>query len=173
MAARGPWLRTATVMLRVAVRPLVSGSTPPARVVRWLRLLAPVAWAGFVLVASVVDPSGGPPAGPVLGVPGDKVLHGLTYATLAAALAVGLATPRLRDTAPAPLARLAGRRPVRRVALLAVLVATAYGLAIEGIQYPLPYRTFELLDAAANAVGAVLGAAGWVAGVFVRRQVGR
>lgn len=160
-------------MPRVPVRPLVSGPGPRTRVLRWLRLLAPVAWAGFVLLASVVEPSGGPPAGPILGIPGDKVLHGLTYATLAAGVAVGLATPRLRDAAAVPLARPVGPRPVRRVALLAVLVATAYGLAIEGVQYPIPYRTFDLLDAAANAVGAVVGAAGWVAGVVVRRQIGR
>ncbi|WP_276258252.1 VanZ family protein [Haloglomus litoreum] len=147
----------------------MTGSSPVARAVRRIRLLCPLAWAGFVLFASVVEPSGGPPAPSVLGLPGDKVLHGLTYAALAAAVAVGLATPRIRDAAAAPL----GRRPVRRVAAVAVLVATAYGLAIEGVQYPIPYRTFDLLDAAANAVGAVVGAACWVAGVLVRRRVGR
>ncbi len=157
------------VMSRVAVRPAVPGSGPLASGSRWGRRLAPVTWAGFVLVASVSDPGGGPPAPPVFGLPADKVLHGLTYATLAASLAVGLATLE-PERLPGNALR---ERPLARVALLAVVVATAYGLAIEGVQFPIPYRTFDLLDAAANAVGAVVGAAGWVAGVFVRRRFGR
>lgn len=153
----------------MVVRPPVSDSTSLARVTRWARRVLPVAWAAFVLVASVTEPSGGPPSPPVFGLPADKVLHGLTYATLAAAVAVGLATPSLRAAVGAPLRG----RSRRRVALLAVVVATAYGLAIEGVQYPIPYRTFDLLDAVANAVGAVIGAAGWVAGALVRRRLGR
>jgi VanZ family protein len=160
---------TVTVMSRVAVRPAVSDSAPLASSTRWVRRLAPVAWAGFVLVASVIEPSGGAPSPPVLGLPADKVLHGLTYATLAAALAVGLATVE-SERLPGNVLR---ERPLGRVALLAVVVATAYGLAIEGVQFPIPYRTFDLLDALANAVGAVVGAAGWVAGALVRRRLGR
>ncbi len=156
-------------MSRVVVRPAVSDSAPLACPTRWVRRLVPVAWAGFVLVASVIEPGGGAPSPPVLGFPADKVLHGLTYATLAAALAVGFATVEPE--------RLPGNelreRPLVRVALLAVVVATAYGLAIEGVQFPIPYRTFDLLDAAANAVGAAVGAAGWVSGALVRRQLGR
>lgn len=176
--ARVVTARTATVLSRVTVRPAVSGSIPVARAVRWARLVAPVGWAGVVLVASVVEPGGGPPAPPVLGLPADKLLHGLAYATLAATIAVGLATPRRSDTVATSRSgdAVAGslrHRSVRRVVLLAVVTATAYGLVIEGVQYPLPYRSFELLDAAANAVGAVLGAAGWLAGVLVRRRVGR
>jgi VanZ family protein len=43
---------------------------------------------------------------------------------------------------------------------------------MEGIQYPLPFRTFDLLDAAANAVGAALGALAWLAGAGLRRDAG-
>lgn len=165
--------RTATVLLGVPVRPVVSGSSPAGRIVRWGRLLCPVAWAGFVLFASVVEPGSGPPSPPVFGLPADKVLHALTYATLAAAVALGLAAPRRRAAEGLSLGRFSpGGRSPRRVALLAVLVATAYGLAIEGIQHPLPYRTFDLLDATANAVGAVVGAASWVTGAAVRRWLG-
>lgn len=136
---------------------------------RWGRRLAPVVVAAVVLVASVSEPSGGGLAPPVVGLPADKLLHGVAYAGLAAALAVGLATP---STVPRPTGtRPLGEHPTtQRVILLAIVGAAAYGLAMEGLQYPLPYRTFDLLDAAANAVGATVGAAGWLAGATFRRR---
>jgi hypothetical protein len=108
----------------------------------------------------------------VFGLPADKLLHGVAYASLAAVLAVGLATPGPRDGS-APLRLLDGPLTARRVVLLAIVAAAAYGLAMEGLQYPLPYRTFDLLDAAANAVGAAAGAGGWFAGALLRRRLGR
>lgn len=132
----------------------------------------PVVVAVFLLVASVIEPSGGPPTPPMGGIPADKLLHGVAYAGLAAAFAVGLATPHRVDSR-ATGCPLDGRPTTRRVVLLAVVGATVYGLAIEGVQYPLPYRTFDLLDAAANAVGAAVGAAGWLAGALLRRRIGR
>lgn len=136
---------------------------------RWGRRLAPVVVAAVVLVASVSEPSGGAPAPPVFGLPADKLLHGVAYAGLAAALAVGLATPgRVGSLTTAD--PLDGHPTARRVVLLAVVGAAVYGLAMEGLQYPLSYRTFDLLDAAANAVGATVGAAGWLAGATFRRR---
>lgn len=140
-----------------------------AAVTRWGRLLLPVAVAAVVLVASVSEPGGGPPAPPIFGLPADKLLHGGTYAAFAGALGVGLVT--LETTERRPRRRLG--RPLWRVAVLAAVGAVTYGLAMEGLQYPLPYRTFDLLDAAANAVGAAVGATGWLAGALVRRRFGR
>jgi VanZ family protein len=127
-----------------------------------------VAVAAAVLVASVSEPSGGPPAPPILGAPADKPLHGAAYATLAAAVALGLATPRGDGTSTGGTAPRGPTR--RRVALLAVALAAAYGVAMEGLQGPLPYRTFDLLDAAANAVGAAVGAGAWTVGATLRER---
>jgi VanZ family protein len=138
-------------------------------VTRWLRLLLPVVVAVTVLVASVSDPGSGASPGGVLGLPGDKLLHGLSYATLAAAFAVGLATPR-RSSRSGDARRSPRSRTLRGVVLLALLGATAYGLAMEGLQFPLPYRTFDLLDAAANAVGAAAGAGLWALAASLRRR---
>jgi VanZ family protein len=138
---------------------------------RWCRRAAPAVVAAVVLVASVSEPSpGGPPTPSPFGIPGDKLLHGGAYAALAAALGVGLATPGgWLLAAGAPL----GARQRRLIVALAVLGAVGYGLAMEGVQYPLPFRTFDLLDAAANAVGAALGALAWLAGAGLRRRSGR
>jgi VanZ family protein len=101
--------------------------------------------AAVLLWASVIRPPATDPGGQpfvLFGVPGDKWLHAVAYAGLAGALAY---------------ARLAERRDL----LVVAFVAVAYGLAIEGVQAPLAYRAFSLADAAANAVGATVGAALW------------
>jgi len=41
----------------------------------------------------------------------------------------------------------------------AVVAAVVYGLGLEGVQALIPWRSAELLDVAANTVGACLGAA--------------
>jgi VanZ family protein len=128
-----------------------------------------VAVAAAVLVASVSEPSGGPPAPAVLGVSADKLLHGAAYATLAAAVALGLATPRGDGTPAGPVLPSGPTR--RRVVSLAIGVAAVYGVVMEGLQGPLPYRTFDLLDAVANAVGAAIGAGAWTVGATLRDRV--
>lgn len=110
-----------------------------------------VAWAGAVLAASLVDPpgSGVPAVGP-LGLVGlDKWLHLGAYAGLATL--VGYAT-LARD---------------RRALAAAVLLAAAYGVGVELLQAPLAARTADPVDAAVNALGAVLGAAVWRLGTVV------
>jgi VanZ family protein len=112
-----------------------------------------LAWAGAVLVASVVDPPGtGPtPAGPFGLVGLDKWLHLAAYAGLA--VLVGHAV----------LARDA-----RTLALVA-LVAAVYGVGMELLQWPLAARSADPVDATVNAAGALLGAAVWrVAGRRIR-----
>jgi VanZ family protein len=113
----------------------------------WARWVAVVAVAGGILYASVLDPtdSGGlPPLGP-LGLVGlDKWLHAVAYAGLAGVLAVALSP---------------GRR-FARAAVLAVVLAVGYGVALEFVQAPLPERYFSVADMAADAVGAVLAVLG-------------
>lgn len=167
IGSRRPPDETGTALWPRWHRSRVSGVRRDGAAVRWGRRLAPVVVAGIVLVASVSDPSGGPPAPPVFGLPADKLLHGVAYASLAATLGVGLATPVTRDGSDHP------GMTCRRILALAVLGATAYGLAMEGLQYPLSYRTFDLLDAAANAVGAMVGTAGWFVGARLRRRLDR
>lgn len=119
-----------------------------------VRYVPAAAFAASVLVASVVDPSGGVPSSAVLGLGADKWLHLATYATLALLLAF------------AALAR------TPRVLAAVVLLAAAYGGGIEAVQSFLPARTCDLADAAANAAGALLGAGAWYLAV-VRRRRGR
>jgi VanZ family protein len=117
---------------------------PVPLVDRRLRRALAAGVAAVVLVASVVDPpSTGTPT-VLFGLGIDKWLHAVGYAGLAAA--VGYA--RLDGTG------LDGR------ALLAVFcLVTAYGFGVELVQAPLPARSFDLADAATNAVGAALGTA--------------
>ncbi len=109
-------------------------STPAAR---WVAVAACVA----VVVASVIRPPAALGAD-VSGVGVDKLAHVAGAAVVAAAVAA--------------VRRAEGRE------LLAVAAAVVVaGLAVEGVQAPLAYRTFSLADAAANGVGAALGVVGW------------
>jgi len=110
--------------------------------VRWL-LVGLV--AGGILVASVTRSGAvGSVLGPlgILGI--DKYLHGLAYAGLATVLAYAMAD---------------WRPPIAAIAVF--VVAAAFGLGVELVQLPLPYRQFSLLDLVANATGATVVALGW------------
>jgi VanZ family protein len=126
----------------------VAGTRPGVRALGDSRLgyaVLAVAAVG-VFVASVVPPPAaatGPPAPRPLGVPLDKWIHAGAYGVLA--LLLCFAT-RARRT---------------RTVVLAAVVVAAYGLAIEFVQAPLPARSFDLVDAAANATGAALAALAW------------
>jgi hypothetical protein len=121
-------------------------------------LVAIVACA--ILVGSVIDPpSAGPTpaaAGPLGFVGLDKWLHALAYAGFAGTLTYALAPWTIPADGPT--------RPSSTVAagLAAVVVlAAGYGFGVELVQGTLPVRSFDLADAAANAVGALLATAGW------------
>lgn len=109
------------------------------------RLALAAGVAGAILVASVVPPPAGTgkALGPLGVVGADKWTHALAYATLAVAVAY------------AGHARTVGRL------LGAAAVATAVGLLVEAVQLGLPWRSFGLADAAANALGALAGVAAW------------
>jgi len=83
----------------------------------------------------------------------DKLLHAVEYAGLAALLVLGLTH--------------LGTVGRRRAALLAVLLASAYGASDELHQYFVPGRSCDLLDWAADTLGALAG--GLLAGPFLRR----
>lgn len=121
------------------------------------RYLPALLWAMYVLVASLIDPgsSSVPTTGPfgVLGY--DKWLHIATYATFAVLFAVGMWAGT-------------GRQMVT-----VCLVTVAFGASIEVLQYPIAARSGDLLDAGANAIGAVVGLGIWSAvrrGLLVARR---
>ena len=87
----------------------------------------------------------------------DKVLHALEYAGLSGLLALGLS-------------RL-GVPGLRRVALLAVVLAAAYGATDELHQSFVPHRSADPLDWLADSVGALVG--GILAVPFLRRSRAR
>jgi len=104
-----------------------------------------------VFLGSVVDPpAGGAVASAAavrpLGVPLDKWVHAGWYAVLAGLLCYARSA---RST---------------RAAVLAALVVSGYGLGLELGQGPLPARTFDLADAAANAAGSGSAALAWRVG---------
>ena len=91
----------------------------------------------------------GPTLGPLGLIGVDKYLHVLSFAVLAVTLTVALP----------PIS-------TRRLLVLVIVATVGYGLLVELLQLPLPYRSFGLIDLVADAVGAVLVALcrrGWQA----------
>lgn len=113
---------------------------------RWLvvALLAAV-----VLVASLVPGGGRTFAGPFGVFGADKWLHAFAYAAIAGAVTYA-----------------DGR------ALVGVVGALAYGVLVELLQAGVPYRTASALDAVANGVGAIVGAAVVLAAVEATDRYG-
>lgn len=109
---------------------------------RWLRYAGVAGCALVILSASLAEPDDGVPR-TLFGVGFTVYLHLLAYAGLAGAVGY---------------ARLATDP---RTLLVAVVVATLYGAAIELLQGTVPYRTMSGLDAAINAAGAVAGGLSW------------
>lgn len=104
--------------------------------------------AAVVLLASVEKPMPGTVSyGPFGRVKMDKWRHGIGYAVLTATIAYAYVAPVRID---------------RRRLVLSVCVAVAFGVCMELVQWPLPYRTLSAFDAIANAIGACCTAAVWV-----------
>jgi len=115
----------------------------------WVAVTAPPVVGAALLVGSVVPlPDGGSGPGVLAAIGGTTTLHVVGYA----ALTVSIRARAGRWTAVAG-ATVGGL-------LVAAAVATAVGFGIELVQAGLPWRTFALVDAAVNAVGAVAGATG-------------
>ena len=111
------------------------------------------AWATMVLIFVLSSISG---LGPIPGGVDDGVAHVLQYAVLAALLLRGLAGARWRGVGV-------------RVAALAVLLATLYGVTDEAHQWFVPGRTAEVTDLVADALGAAV-AAGVICGWSIVRR---
>lgn len=118
---------------------------PRAR--RWAVVLV---YAAVTLASSVVDPGPGPER-TLFGVGRSISIHFVTYTGLAALVGYAL------------------QRTDRRGLLVAAGVAVCYGLAVELVQAPLPYRTASLLDGVVTVAGAAVGVLLWRA---VARQFG-
>ncbi len=108
---------------------------------RWVWRLATAGWAAVILFGSVI------PIAPSLA-PGhlDKLYHVCEYLLLGWLLVPSWPWERGRAKAQ----------------LQAWMVATCYGLIIEGIQTLLPWRSGDWVDAAANGLGALFGVIAWL-----------
>jgi hypothetical protein len=114
-------------------------------------------WAPVVLqMAIIFAASSIPNLGALPGGISDKSGHSIGYALLAGLFLRALARGRLRDV-------------TRLRVLLAIVVATVYGVSDEFHQLFVPGRSADRYDVLADCVGATLGAAlGWLASA-VRR----
>lgn len=113
---------------------------PSKRAIRWW-----IVTGGYAVLVTVLEVM---PAGPGLSVGRlDKLVHLCEYAIFAWCL---------RHSA-----RLSAFSPSTSL-LLSIGLASGYGLFLEGVQGLLGYRSAEWGDAAANAVGAVIGT--WING---------
>jgi VanZ family protein len=107
---------------------------------------APFSWRGLLaLVYTLALFYGGViDIGPLPKIPHlatDKLLHALAFAGLSALVFFALTDVK-----------------ARRRQIVAACVSTAAGALLELVQSALPYRSADLLDLLADAVGAVLGA---------------
>lgn len=130
-----------------------SASTSSVRLRRRLAGALALAWAALVFwLSSRPDPLPFSLAG-ALGV--DKLVHGAGYAVLGALLV---------------LATAGARRSVRRAVVIAVALASLYGVTDELHQSFVPGRDTSAGDWAADTVGALAGAA--LAAAVLRRRGG-
>lgn len=114
----------------------VAQSFLPARRSEYLRLLWPLALVSSILVASGTQLAPGPP---VIGF--DKVAHVLFFGLLATHLCRYPADP--------------ARRLSIRHGLFSIGMIVLFGASDELHQSLNPYRTYDLIDLAADAIGAV------------------
>ncbi len=131
--------------------PDLTGGQPGLARVRRRRLLLtwlPVGlWAGVIFTLSSIPGTRLPTIGPPQS---DKLVHAVLYGVLCGLLL------RAFD-------RSRGREAVVANALMAILLATAYGISDEIHQLWTPLRTADWRDVAADAAGATLGALSLVA----------
>jgi len=93
-------------------------------------------WFAFILIGSVM-----PVSGPKTDLPADKIVHFVFYAMTS----ILLFRHFMKKSTPI------------RAFYTSVALASIYGVAMEVVQYFLPYRSFSLGDMAANTLGAFLG----------------
>jgi len=97
-----------------------------------------------ILIASVVPLGSGASTKTVYSVGFDKILHCLAFGWIAVLSFAAVRTLGLRT------------------GVYAVACVMVFGVAIELVQYPIPYRTFNPVDIFANTCGVILGALLWI-----------
>ena len=102
-----------------------------------------VIWLVAVLAISLMPLEGGRTVFPHA----DKLLHFLIYAVTCALFVIVLTPPLTKK------GMLFGR-----IVVVSVVLSSAYGLLIEVFQKIVPGRSFSLLDALSNTLGALAGA---------------
>lgn len=130
---------------------------PAAAVATWIAATSVAPPAVLAATLALLPLGGGAPGGGgslLALVPWDKVGHVVLYGVFAAALLLGTRRDRRFD----------------RPAAAALAVAVLFGAGVELVQSQLPWRSFEVLDGAANAVGAVAGLAVVAAAGRLRRS---
>ena len=95
-----------------------------------------ILWFGFILIVSVM-----PVSGPKTDLPTDKIVHFLFYGITSILL----------------FRHFIKKATLNRAFYTAVALASIYGAFMEVVQYFLPYRSFSLMDMAANTLGAFSG----------------
>lgn len=116
---------------------------PTVKIQSWckrLLLLTIVA----ILIASVVPLGSAASTKIVFSVGLDKILHCLGFGGL---VLISFGAAKKLDL---------------RRGVLAVICALVFGVVIECVQYPIPYRTFNPIDIFANACGVILGSLLWI-----------
>jgi VanZ family protein len=121
--------------------------------VQLLWLWLPVALDAALIFYLSSIPSLPTPPGPF----SDKQFHFASYALFAALLVRAFASARIRNV-------------TGRIAIIAILLATFYGMTDEFHQRFVPGRTAALDDLAADALGAVAAAGLLLAWAIIRRQ---
>jgi VanZ family protein len=100
----------------------------------WLLLFG---WAGFIFYSSIIYR---PPK--ILGIFFlDKIIHFFQYGLLAYLFFKAINTTF--------------EFTLRRISFLVITIGFLYGVIIECLQYPLPYRSFSFLDIGANLLGLI------------------
>jgi VanZ family protein len=94
-----------------------------------------ILWLLIILLFSI-EPIGGPKTG----FPIDKIVHFVVYGI----------------TAVLFFRVFMSRMSLSKSAVLSISLASMYGLAMELLQYTLPWRKFSLFDEVANIIGASL-----------------
>jgi VanZ family protein len=104
-------------------------------------------WAATIFVISAMPPLVPAEKKPPFLIPTDKLAHVAAYALLGGLILFAL--------------RRGHNTPLPKAVLLAIVLATAYGVSDEWHQSFVPRRQAGLDDCAANAVGAVLVGTAW------------
>lgn len=92
-----------------------------------------IIWLILILIFSVI-----PVSGPQIDLPTDKIVHGILYGV----------------TAIFFFRYLISRTSKIRAIYLSIIIASAYGVSMEFIQYFMPHRSFSFGDIMANTSGA-------------------